>query len=290
MATSLKQAGTIAVEPLSPTVGVEIKGVDLSRELDPDTVRQIRQAWGQHSVLLFRGQDLSEDDQFRFAGYFGPVADRVKPLREVGRHRPDPTNRMQLVTDRLDDEGRPMGSLGHGEMWYHTDKCYVEKPHLASLLYALELPSSGGHTKFASLYEAHDRLSPELKARLHGRKVLQVYDYTKDTALDSSQSLDGVLNYWQPMFVANPDSDRVALYVCRLMTIAIEGLEKAESDALLEELSDLIEAPDNIYEHVWRLGDLIMWDNLSSVHARTDWPDGEPRSLRRCTIQGGRLS
>lgn len=172
----------------------------------------------------------------------------------------------------------------------HTDKCYVEKPHRASLLYALELPSSGGHTKFASLYEAHDRLSPELKQRLHGRKVLQVYDYTKDTALDSSASLDGVLNYWQPMFVANPDSDRTALYVCRLMTIAIEGLEKAESDALLEELSNLIEATDNIHEHVWRLGDLIMWDNLSSVHARTDWPDGEPRSLRRCTIQGGRLS
>ena len=169
MATSLKQPGTITVAPLGPTVGAEIKGVDLRHELDPATVRRIRRAFGQYSVLLFRGQDLSEDDQFRFAGYFGPVADRVKPLRELGRHRADPTNRMQLITDRLDDQGRPAGSLGHGEMWFHTDKCYVEKPHRASLLYALELPSSGGHTKFASLYEAHDRLSPALKERLRQR-------------------------------------------------------------------------------------------------------------------------
>ena len=290
MATTLTQAESFSIELLGPTVGAEIKGLDLRYELNDDTVARLRQVWGQHSVLLFRDQDLSEDDQFRFAGYFGPIADRVKPLRDLDRHRADPTNRMQLITDRLDDEGRPAGSLGHGGMWFHTDKCYVEKPHRASLLYALELPSTGGHTLFASLYEAHDRLEPELRARLQDRKVLQVYDYTKETALDLASSLDGVLNHWQPALLANPDSDRVALYVCRLMTIAIEGLEKDESDGLLEELIDLIEAPDNIYEHEWRFGDLIMWDNLSAVHARTDWPNDEPRSLRRCTIQGGCLT
>jgi taurine dioxygenase len=291
MATRLKQEAAFEVVPLTPAIGAEIRGLDLRHELDGATRLALRRAWAERSVLVFRGQDLAEADQFRFAAIFGPIADRVQPPVERRAWRADPHKRMQLVTDRLDMEGRPLGSLGHGEMWFHTDKCYVERPHRGSFLYSVEIPSTGGNTRFASLYRAYDRIPDALKRRLGGRKVLQVYDYGKTAPADlDAYDLNTLLHCWQPLFVTNPDSGKRAVYVSRLMSLAVEGLDKAESRAALDRLCDLVEAPDNIYEHVWRVGDLVMWDNLSCVHARTDWPRGEHRLLRRCTIQGGRLS
>jgi len=116
--------------------------------------------------------------------------------------------------------------------------------------------------------------------------VLQAYDFTKDEFADIDENLDELLHYWQPLFVTNPDTGRKALYVCRLMSLRIEGMDAGDSRAVLDRLCDIVEAPDNVYEHVWQPGDIIVWDNLSTVHARTDWPKGEPRTLRRCTVQG----
>ena len=98
------------------------------------------------------------------------------------------------------------------------------------------------------------------------------------------------MHRWQPIFVTNPDTARRALYVNRLMSARIEGMEEAESRDVLDRLCDLIEAPDNIYEHAWRPGDIIVWDNLSSLHARNDWPEEERRPLNRCTIEGEKLN
>jgi taurine dioxygenase len=291
MATRLKQDTTFDVVPLTPAIGAEIRGLDLRHELDGATSQALRRAWAEHSVLVIRGQDISEADQFRFAAIFGPIADRVQPPVERRAYRADPHNRMQLITDRVDEDGKPIGSLGHGEMWFHTDKCYVERPHRGSFLYSVEIPSTGGNTRFASLYRAYERIPDALRRRLDGRKVLQVYDYGKTVPADiDAYDLNTLLHFWQPLFVTNPDSGLRAVYVSRLMSLAIEGLDKAESRAALDRLCELVESPDNVYEHVWRVGDLVMWDNLSCVHARTDWPTGEHRLLRRCTIQGGRLS
>lgn len=289
MATTLKP-DAVSFAPLHPDIGAEVRGVDLRQELDADTLGRIKQVWAERSVLLLRDQDISEDDQFRFARHFGAIADRVKPPVEKRAWRPDRENRMQLVTDRLDEEGRALGSLGHGEMWFHTDKCYVEAPHRASFLYAMEIPSVGGDTRFASLYRAYDALPQDLKDRLEGRRVLQVYDFTKDAVADVTERLEELLHHWQPIFVTNPDSGKKAVYVCRLMSAAIEGLEKDDSDAVLDRIADIVEDGAHVYQHTWRPGDLIVWDNLSSVHARTDWPADQPRSLRRCTIQGEALT
>lgn len=105
-------------------IGAEIGGVDLCRPLDAETLRQIKDAWHEHTVLLFRGQSLSEDDQPRFASYFGPVAKRVPPKPGATGIGDAPAwNDMMLVSDKLDANGKPLGTLGHGEMWFHTDKC-----------------------------------------------------------------------------------------------------------------------------------------------------------------------
>ena len=289
MATTLQQTTSFDLVPLSPAIGVEVRGIDLRADLDEAIRAALRTAWAKNCILLVRGQDLTEDEQFAYARIYGKIADRVAPPVEKRGYRADPTNKMQLVTDRLDDQGRPLGSLGDGEMWFHTDKCYIEKPHRASFLYAVEIPSSGGHTKFANLYNAYDRLPTELRNKLEGRKVLQLYDYGKAGHANLDQNLDELLHYWQPLFVTNPDTGRKAVYISRLMSVRIEGMDDAESRTTLDRISDIIEAPDNIYDHAWTSGDIIIWDNLSSLHARTEWPADERRTLRRVTIKGNAL-
>ncbi len=289
MATLLRSANSLEIVPLSPAIGAEARGIDLREPVDAETQAALRNAWAENSVLLVRGQDLSEEQQFAYARLFGTIADRVRPPVEKRDYRADPENRMQLITNRLDDQGRPLGSLGDGEMWFHTDKCYVEKPHRASFLYAVEIPTEGGHTKFASLYNAYDRLPADIRDRIEGRKVLQVYDYGKVEAANVEERLDELLHYWQPIVVANPDTGRKAVYVSRLMSLRIEGMDEAESREILSAIFDIVEAEDNIYEHVWTPGDILLWDNLSCVHARTDWPPEQSRTLRRVTIKGDAL-
>jgi len=270
-------------------IGAEIKGVDLRHPLDAHTLVRIKDASHAHTVLVFRGQDLSEADQRRFASYFGPVASRVKPPAGAKRDDSPEWNEMMVISDRVSPEGKPLGSLGHGEMWFHTDKCYRERPHRATFLYGIEIPSEGGHTKFASLYAAYDNLPGDIKRRLANAMVMQGHEYSVGRRLNLDVDLAAILHFRQPIVVTNPGSGRKAVYVSRQNTMWIEGMDCAESDVLLERLFDLAEDPANTYEHVWRPGDLLMWDNLACLHARTDWPEGQMRTLRRCTVEGERL-
>ncbi|NKB22439.1 MAG: hypothetical protein GKS01_18285 [Alphaproteobacteria bacterium] len=274
--------------PLSDAIGVEVRGVDLSQPITAETAAALKAAWAENSIMLIRGQELDDEAQYAFARVFGEIAPRSKPPVEKRDYVPDPENPMHLITDRVDENGRRLGSLGHGEMYFHTDKCYEEAPHRASTLYAIEIPSEGGHTKFASLYRAYEMLSDDLRNKLDGRRALQVYDFGT-VPVGTDVNIDELMHFWQPIFVTNPDTGRKALYINRLMTSRIEGFDDSENREVLETLWDIIESPDNMYEHVWLPGDIIVWDNLSSVHARTDWPQEERRTLRRCTVQGSAL-
>jgi taurine dioxygenase len=289
MAAAAEALDTVKVRKLHPLIGAEISGVDLSRPLDPHTLAEIKDAWHAHTVLVFRGQNLSEADQRRFAAYFGPVATRVKPPPGAKRDNSPEWDEMMMITDRVSEEGKPLGALGHGEMWFHTDKCYRERPHRASFLYGIEIPSEGGHTKFASLYAAYDNLPDDLKHRLADVMVMQGHEYTVGRRINLNVALETIHHFRQPIIVTNPGSGRKALYVSRQNTMWIEGMERAEGDPLLEQLFDLAEDEANVYEHVWRPGDLLMWDNLACLHARTDWPEQQTRTLRRCTVEGDRL-
>ncbi len=274
------------VTGLAPSIGAEIGGLDLRRELSAQTVDRLKDAWHQHVVLLFRGQDLSEDEQIRFAARFGPIAERGRPLE---RRREDPAvNPTFTLITNIKKDGKYIGSLPDGEMFFHHDTCYYEVPQRASFLYGIEIPSQGGNTVFANMYSAYDSLPGDAKTALEGRNALQVYDYDRplDRRVDISGGLDAMRHFSHPAVITHPVTGRKALYVNRLMTARIEGMAEADSDALLERLFDYGERADIIYEHVWRPGDLVMWDNLCSTHARTDFPPGETRMLRRCVIKG----
>ena len=268
-----------ALRPLSAALGAEIIGVDLSEEIDDHTFAQIRDAWHRNLVILLRGQELSEQDQVRFAEKFGPPA--VIHTKQFVRNHP-----AVMLISNIREDGKPIGALPDGEMHFHTDQCHQERPAMASMLYALEVPSTGGNTLFANGYMAYETLPDGIKRRIEGRKALNAYDYDAAAMKRGTRLAEGVPSYVHPVVRTHPATGRKALYVNRLMTVRIEGLPARESDELLATLFDHQERREFIYEHVWRAGDLLMWDNRCTLHARTHFSPNERRLMRRVTILG----
>jgi taurine dioxygenase len=276
--TKTASAG-VRVRPLSPAVGAEIVGVDLREPLDDATFAQILDAWHKHLVILLRDQTLSEEDQVRFAERFGPPA-RIHTKQFMQKHP------AVMLISNIREDGKPIGALPDGEMHFHTDQCHQERPAMASMLYAIEIPSQGGNTLFANAYAAYETLPAELKRRIEGRKAVNAYDYDSAATIRGGDVSADAPSYAHPVVRTHPATGRKALYVNRLMTRRIEGLPAAESEELLSLLFDHQERPEFIYEHVWRPGDILMWDNRCTLHARTDFSAAERRLLRRVTILG----
>ena len=266
-------------------LGAEVTGLDLAQPLDDAARDAVLAAWHAHQVLVFRDQDLPPDRQVAFTARLGTPGRPRMPQRATLDGRGDLPPEVMLVSNiRID--GKPLGLPHDGEMWFHSDMCYAELPHDATLLYAVELPTEGGDTLFADMYAAHDRLRPALRKKLEGARALQVHDYKRIERPGRDVDLTEVPNHAHPVFVTHPDTGRKALYVNRLMTARIEGMDPAESDAVLEELFAVAEDPAIIYAHAWRHGDLVMWDNRCTTHARTDFPGDQRRLLRRTTVVG----
>ncbi len=268
-------------KPLSPALGAEIVNVDLSQPLNDERFAEILDCWHDNAVLLFRDQHISEDDQVRFAERFGTLAHSHTRSYTTA-------NPAVMLISNIRENGRQIGALPDGEMQFHSDQCYLEKPAKASMLYAIEVPAKGGNTLFASGYRAYETLSDDIKSRIAGRKAINAYDYDNASVKRGTRIKEGVPHFAHPVVTTHPATGRKALFVNRLMTVAIEGLPEAESDELLNILFDHQENPAFIYEHVWRLNDLLMWDNRCALHARTDFSADERRLMRRVTVLGER--
>jgi taurine dioxygenase len=270
-------ATTVATRPLSPAIGVEVLNVDLAAPLDDGRFAAIRRAWEENCVVLFRGQTLDEDAQLASARRFGTpaTANRTGGI---------------LYVSNIRENGKLIGALPDGEMHFHSDQCYVERPAMATMLYAMEIPSQGGNTLFANGFRAYDALPGALKTRLTGRRAVNAFDFDGSYGgSDTRRSVNmapGVKQYAHPVFRTHPATGSKALYVNRLMTQNIVGLPESESNEILDLLFDHQERPEFVYEHVWTVGDLILWDNRSCCHARTDFSAAERRKLRRVTVQG----
>jgi taurine dioxygenase len=271
----------LETRPLSTALGAEIIGVDLSQPMSDALFESIRDCWHDNIVVLFRDQHLSEADQVRFAERFGPLA-----LSHTRRYTT--ANPAVMLISNIRENGKQIGALPDGEMQFHSDQCYQEKPAMASMLYAIEIPNVGGNTLFANAYKAYETLPDEIIRRLDGREALHAYDYDAASVKRGTRIKDGVPHFAHPVFRTHPVTGRKALYINRLMTIAIEGLPEAESDQLLNILFAHQENPAFVYEHVWRVNDLLMWDNRCALHARTDFSEQERRLMRRVTVLGER--
>jgi taurine dioxygenase len=270
-------AAAIRLRKLTDTIGAEVFDIDLSLPMGGATLAAVRAAWFAHAVLLFRHQSLSEAQQIRFAEQFGPIAMTTSSGKPV------------MLVSNIVENGKPIGRLPDGEMWFHSDQSYLAEPCAGATLFAVELPSKGGNTLFADTYAAYESLSDATRARIAGLRAVHMYDYSRGSTrkpADAHIIPDGVPHATHPIVRTHPATGRQALYVNRLMTVAIEGLPMDESDALLEELFAHQEQPAFVYEHIWREGDLILWDNRCTLHARTDFAPGERRLLRRVAIAG----
>lgn len=272
---------TIDIVPLSPVLGAAVHGVDLRQPIDDDLGRTLREAFTRHAILCVKDQKISPADQVRFAMLFGAPDAAYRP--RSGDSAEAARQRGVMLVSNIRKDGVPIGSLPDGEMQFHSDGAHREKPYRATTLFAIKIPSRGGETLFANLYRAYETLPDAQKRRLDGLMVRNIYSYDSVSreAVDENDPKNSVATH--PLVRLHPDSGRKSLYLSRLMSRYIVGMDRAESDALLAELFDHAERPEFVYAHRWTPGDLVIWDNRCVNHARNDFP-AEPRLLRRYTV------
>jgi taurine dioxygenase len=264
--------GDLDIRPLASAIGIEVRGLDLAHRLDDALFGKIREAWEQNCIALFRGQRLSAVKQILFARRFGPLD---KPSGGPPA--------VLYVTNARGNDGA-QGILPEGPIDFHSDQSYLDVPSMATMLYAIDVPGRGGNTLYANGYRAFDALPEALRQRLAGRRALHAYDYENSPTRRPARMPANSKPVTHPIFRTHPSTGRVALYVNRLMTWSIIDMPAQESRETLEILFDHQERPEFVYEHVWEAGDLMLWDNRSCLHARTDFDPRECRRLRRITV------
>lgn len=278
---------TLAFEPMSPVLGARVRGLDLSRPVPERTQSELRAGFARYGVLCVPSAsakpDMAVDDQIRFAAVFGKVdAEGNGQLRFAeGEKRP---KRGVMFVSNLRENGALVGVLPDGEMHFHSDGAHREVPYRGTTLYAIKIPSRGGETKFANMTAAYDALAPAMKARLEGLSGRFVYDVRATLRDQTNEGDEGLSSSVHPLVKRHSDTGKPALYLSRLMTRNVVGMERAASDALLSELFEHCEQTRFVYAHTWTLGDLLLWDNRCLNHARNDFPAEEDRHLRRVTV------
>jgi len=274
------------IVPTEKALGAEIRGVDL-RDVKNDEFAAIYQAWLDYSVILFRHQKLTDENLTAFSKKFGDLD--WAPIQETGRRFVEGHPEIYVVSNVVEN-GVPIGSLGAGEATWHTDMSYLADPPKASILYALEVPSSGGNTYFSSMYRAYELLPEALKRRIEG--MIMKHDATYNSggylrqgtaAVNDPVTSSGARH---PLVCTHPETKRRLLYLGRRRNAYIEGLPLAESEALLDELWSYADREENVWHNEWRVGDLVMWDNRCTMHRRDSFDSSSRRVMHRTQIKG----
>jgi taurine dioxygenase len=278
----------LAIEPLSPALGARVRGVDAAEPIAPEVFAQLLDAWHEHGVVCLPGQHVDELEQVRFGSLFGELA-TTQGEYQISKSHPA----IMYITNEKQN-GEYVGALPDGEMYFHSDMCYVERPSMATMLFAMNIPRTGGNTLFSNQYKVWEALPESVRQRIGGLRAMNSYEpgtsapttATRKEAVASANSR----SYAQPMVATHPVTGKKALYVNRLMTEYVIGMPREESDELLDSLFRLQEEPRFIYEHRWTVGDLLIWDNRCMLHARSDFDGSELRKMRRITVRGDRVS
>jgi len=270
-------------------LGASVEGVDL-RAMDAETFGAIHRAWLERQVLLFRNQALGDEDLVAFSRRFGDL-DQA-PVQETGRRFVEGVPEIYIVSNVMRD-GEPIGSLGAGEAVWHTDMSYLRDPPKASVLYALEVPATGGDTSFCSMYAAWDALPAALQRRVETLRVKHDGTYNSGgyvrqgvTPSDDPRTSPGTLH---PLVVRHPETRRCALYLGRRRNAYIDGLSLDESNVLLDELWTYATQDSLTWRHQWRPGDVVLWDNRCTMHRRDAFDPAARRVMHRTQIRGAAL-
>jgi alpha-ketoglutarate-dependent 2,4-dichlorophenoxyacetate dioxygenase len=282
----------LTITSVHPALGARVEGVDLAAPLDDATFGKIHDAFQEYSVLVFPGQQLSDEQQMAFTTRFGPLEATIK---SIGQERRLHENMVDLSNVDPQAEGRLMGwndrrmLYQSGNQLWHTDSSFKPVPAMASLLSGREVPPVGGETEYVSMRHAYATLPAELQRRLEGRVVVHSILYSRSTIAkglfdpEHEQELPPVR---QALVRANPFNGRRAIYIGSHAWY-IEGMDYSESRRLLDELLAHTTRPECVYQHRWTQWDLVMWDNRAVLHRGRPWDATQHRRvMRRTTLAG----
>ena len=280
---------TLTVKNLDAPLGAEISGVDPSRPLSRSDVEAIEGVWRERLVVVFHDQSLSDPELIAFSKNFG----ELDPPGPNPYGQPFLKDHPELnVISNVVESGKPIGNLGDGEAVWHADMTYVEVPPKAAMLHALEVPppQAGGNTYFADMFAAYAALPAELKKAAEGK--IAVHDASTNSAGLLRKGYQAVTDVRQtvgahhPLIRTEPGTGRKALFLGRRPNAYVIGLDVAESEALLDALWAHATQPRFTLSHQWRVGDLLMWNNLSVLHRRDPFDPKARRVMHRSQIKG----
>jgi alpha-ketoglutarate-dependent taurine dioxygenase len=278
----------IEILPLDSVLGAEIRCGDL-RKLDDASFARIRKAWLDHLVLVFRKQELTDDDLLKLGARFGTLDDtpRPQPVNQPGQHR---DMKALTVVSNVVENGIPLGALGSGDLVWHTDMSYVDVPPDASVLYSLEIPSKGGETGFNNMYLALETLPGDLRRRIKGVTIKHDATHNSGGFLRSGFEFPSDVRVSpgpkHPAIRTHPETRQDTLYLGRRPYSYVDGLPLKESEELLDTLWAHATKPELAWYHAWSVGDVVLWDNRCTMHRRNAFDERERRIMHRTQIKG----
>ena len=279
----------LETRPLSENFGVEVTGVDLAAPMSDDTFAGLRRAMAENGLVLLRDQGhISPADQIAFSRRFGPLEEHVLTQFLLPGH-PE-----IFVVSNIKENGKHIGAHG-GSKEYHSDLAYLEEPSLGSVFRCLECPEEGGETAFVSMAAAYRALPDDLRQRLDDLTAVFDYAWSYDQRM---AAIRGPLSDEQraktppiphPAVRAHPETGEPALFLSDIWVRRFEGLSEAESADILAQVMAVATAPEMEYRHSWRPGDVLIWDNRSTMHKACPYDvDNTRRLMHRTTIRGDR--
>jgi taurine dioxygenase len=278
---------TFAITKLDAPLGAQVSGVDLAKPLAHGDVEAIEDAWRTRLVVVVHGQTLSDPQLLAFSRYFGELdPPGPNPYGEPFNKAYPEIN----VISNVVENGKPIGNLGDGEAVWHADMTYVEVPPKAAILHALEVPPGGGNTYFADMFAAYETLPDHLKKTAEGK--VAVHDASRNSAGMLRKGYKDVTDVREtvgarhPLVRTDPATGRKALFLGRRPNSYLVGLSVAESEALLDALWAHATQRRFAMCHEWRVGDVLMWNNLSVLHRRDPFDPTTRRVMHRTQIKG----
>jgi len=279
---------TFEIRPLSEALGADISGLDLTQPLSNEDISAIREAYLEYHLLCFRSDPLTPPQFASFAKQFGEPQ-----LQLVRRRRVDEAPEVAVhETTYETPEDKPDDMQMVRLSGWHTDDSFMEEPCRFTLLQSIHIPDSGGHTRFCNVEKAYAELSEDERKRVDGRKAVHDYDTSRApvrptalTAAEKSETREVV----HPLVITEPETGKKAFYYNSNRTDRVVGLDRAKSDALLDWIHERTTQPRYRYDHSWRVGDILFWDNRAVIHSvNMDFPVGQKRVHQRILLKGTR--
>jgi taurine dioxygenase len=280
---------TLSIRNLDAPLGAEVSGIDLSKPVALGDVETIEDVWRERLVVVFHGQKLSDPQLITFSRNFGELdPPGPNPYGEPFNKEHPELN----VISNVVENGKPIGNLGDGEAVWHADMTYVDVPPKAAMLHSLEVPppKAGGNTYFANMFAAYETLPADLKKAVGGK--IAVHDASTNSAgmlRKGSKEVTDVrqtIGAHHPLVRTEPKTGRKALFLGRRPNAYVVGLEVPESEALLDALWAHATQPRFAMCHEWKVGDVLMWNNLSVLHRRDPFDPKTRRVMHRSQIKG----